>query len=76
MRERTRAALNELIVAYLADPTKANMQALYDRAPLGNYYVYLDDGTRAILDIDEEGGCGCAIDEDYVAEEEEEAEAA
>lgn len=54
MRERTRAALSALIVAHEASPTEENFQAIVERAPLGNYYVTLDDGRKAIIDHDED----------------------
>jgi len=75
MRERTRQELSELILAYVEEGTDENFQAVFDRAPVGNYYVYTDDGNRYIVDRTEDA-LGLELDTEYEPEEVEEEEAA
>lgn len=71
MRESTRQALADLIAAYVESGTDKNFQAVFDRAPLGNYYVYMDDGQRYIIDKTEDA-LGLELDAEYEPEVEEE----
>ena len=61
MRERTRIELTELCVNYFAatgDDQQAARDALYERAPFGNYYIRNEKGVPVyVLDV-EEGAIG------------------
>lgn len=64
MRERTRVELTTLCQAYFAakgDNQQAALQAIYERAPLGIYYIRDEKGVPQFrLDVDEDGGIGVA----------------